>query len=382
MLTMRTRCFACLLASSTLAATTQIIPWSTADAGYGSGAIYGLAIDGTNACLLLALNSRVQFVRIADIAGAQSRTQLMDHAAWMAASGVNNCTPFQGFDLSGSDFVQFADGMSDEIWRINKHTGVPTKYVSKAGIASVTGGGNVSLVAVQCVIPSNGEHLFYDSTSSNILTTTGSNACSVVVSASALLAAFGPGVLPAGGMGFDGVGNLYFGTSTGSLCRYTAGVLTTVLTRADITNLILLSAANFGTMRAGPDGLFYFRNGSGTFGSLLRFSPANPAGTLELIISGDELTNSVAASANVNNMRWHNGLGGGWAWHQFGQNGVYLTPIPEPAALIVSVFGLIWTRRVRTRKMPDAGCQHALRYRASGIRLPALHGNLFATHKP
>lgn len=345
---MRTLCFACLLASFALTATTQIIPWSTADAGYGSGAIYGLAIGGTNAYLLLALNNKVQFVRISDLAGAQTRTQLMDHATWAAASGVSGCTPFQGFDLSGSDCVQFADANSDDIWRINKHTGVPVKYVSKAAIAAVTGGGNVALGAVQCVHPITGEHVFYDSFTTNVLVTGGSNVCRIMFGVPELLAAFGSGIHPAGGMNFDQLGNLYFGTSTGTLCRYdTSAQLTTVLTRADITNHTLLPTANFGTMNEGPDGLFYCRSGSGTFGSLLRFNPVNPAGTLELIISGDELTNGVAASANVNNLRWYNGLGGGWAWHQFGQNGVYLTAIPEPAAVMIVVLGQIWTRRVR-----------------------------------
>jgi len=150
-------------------------------------------------------------------------------------------------------------------------------------------------------------------------------------------------------MNFDSYGNLYFGSSTGALFRYSAGSLTTVFSRATITNLTLLSAATFGTMAMGPDGKFYFRNGSGTFASLLRFDPLSPADTLEVFVSGSELTNSVAASANVNCMRWYNNLaGGGWAWHQFGQNGVYLTQIPEPGGLALLFIIFIGARLRRS----------------------------------
>jgi len=338
--------FACATA---FAGTTQLIPWATADGGYGSGAIFGLAVEGDTAYLQLTLNSRVQVVRVDNLSGTQSQTQLVSQAQWLAASGATSCSSYQGFDLSGSNYVQFADATSDEIWRVNKVTGALIKYVNKHAITSVTGRTSLNLGAVQCVIPANGEHLFYESTSTNILTTTGPNACSIVFGEAQLLAAFGPGVLPSGGMNFDHVGNLYFGSSTGSLCRYTGGSLTTILTRAAITNLTLLSSAGFGTMKAGPDGKFYFRNGSGTFTSLLRFDPANPADTLEVIVSASELTNSVAASANVNCIRWYNNLaGGGWAWHQFGQNGVYLTQIPEPwgiASLFVMCVGGLARRR-------------------------------------
>jgi len=342
-------CALLLCCAAARAATSQLIPWATADGGYGSGAIFGLAVEGDTAYLQLTLNSRVQIVRVNNLSGTQSQTQLVSHAQWLTASGATSCSSYQGFDLSGSNYVQFADASSDEIWRVNKVTGALIKYVNKHAITSVTGRASLNLGAVQCVIPANGEHLFYESTSTNLLTTTGLNACGIVFGEAQLLAAFGPGVLPAGGMNFDTIGNLYFGSSTGALCRYTGGSLTTIFTRAAITNLTLLSAANFGTMKMGLDGKFYFRNGSGTFTSLLRFDPTSPAETLEVFVSGSELTNSVAGSANINCLRWYNNLaGGGWAWHQFGQNGVYLTQIPEPGGL-ASLFILFVSALARRR---------------------------------
>ena len=342
-------CMLMLTCISAFAGTTQLIPWATADGGFGSGAIFGLAVEGDTAYLQLTLNSRVQIVRVDNISGTQLQTQLVSHTQWVAAAGATSCSSYQGFGLSGTDYVQFADASSDEIWRVRKATGELIKYVSKHAITSVTGRTSLTLGAVQCVIPANGEHLFYESTSTNILTTTGANACGIVFGSALLTAALGPGVLPAGGMNFDSYGNLYFGSSTGALFRYSAGSLTTVFSRATITNLTLLSAATFGTMAMGPDGKFYFRNGSGTFASLLRFDPLSPADTLEVFVSGSELTNSVAASANVNCMRWYNNLaGGGWAWHQFGQNGVYLTQIPEPGGLALLFIIFIGARLRRS----------------------------------
>jgi hypothetical protein len=41
------------------------------------------------------------------------------------------------------------------------------------------------------------------------------------------------------------------------------------------------------------------------------------------------------------------GGGGGWAWHQFGQNDIYLTQIPEPwgVALLFFIFAGARLRR-------------------------------------
>ena len=45
-----------------VAGTSIMAPWLTVDGGVGSGAIYGLAIDGTNAYAQLGLNNLVQII--------------------------------------------------------------------------------------------------------------------------------------------------------------------------------------------------------------------------------------------------------------------------------------------------------------------------------
>jgi len=334
-----------LVCQVALAGTSILIPWATADGGYGSGAIYGLAIEGDNAYLLLSLNNKVQFVRIANLSGAQTYTQLMNHATWLAASGQNGCTPFQGFDLSGSDHVQFADAGSDEIWRINKNTGLLIKYCDLNTITNTTGrSSRPNLGAVQCVNPANGEHVFYDSNSQHLLTTAGSNVCTILIPYTAYTNALGTTANYNGGMNFDNSGNLYIGNSAaapngGLVKRDSGGNLSLLFDRDTLTNLSLVTTLNFGTMKMGPDGKFYFRTGSGTASSILCFDPANPAATLQRFISSAELLSSTAASANVNCIRYYGtypSSSSGWAWHQFGQNPVYLTAIPEPA-----LFGLL-----------------------------------------
>ncbi|MCX7001719.1 MAG: hypothetical protein NTV22_00425 [bacterium] len=325
-----------------VAGTSIMAPWLTVDGVVGSGAIYGLAIDGTNAYAQLGLNNLVQIVRIADIGGANIRTQLVSPTTWTTASGASSCTSFQGFDLSGTDYLQFGDVTSDAIWRVNKYTGLLINYCSKQAISNFTGRSGAALGAVQCVNPANGEHIFFESTSSKVLTTGGSNIVSLVFNESDATNALGDTATLSGGMNVDNSGNLYFGTSGGFLAkRDTGGNFSVVFTKAVITNITqILTASNFGTMKMGPNG-FTFRNGSGTFGTLLQFDPANPSGTLSVFVNARELTNSVAASANVNCIRYfgtYPSASSGWAWHQFGLNGIYLTAVPEPA--LVGLVGL------------------------------------------
>jgi len=329
-------------ALTAIAGTSIMAPWATVDGGVGSGAIYGLAIDGTNAYAQLGLNSLVQIVRIADIGGANLRTQLVSPATWTTASGGSGCTSFQGFDLSGTDYLQFADATSDAIWRVNKYTGELIRYCSKQAISNFTGRSTAALGAVQCVNPANGEHIFFDSTSSKVLTTGGSNIISLVFDESDATNALGLTATLAGGMNVDNSGNLYFGTSGGFLAkRDTGGNFSIVFTKAVLTNITkVLSASNFGTMKMGPNG-FTFRNGSGSYGALLQFDPADPSGTLAVFASTNDLVSSVAASANLNCIRYfgtYPSASSGWAWHQFGQNGIYLTAVPEPA--LVGLLGL------------------------------------------
>lgn len=339
-----------------LAGTSVLIPWTTADGGYGSGAIYGLAIEGDTAYLLLSLNNKVQFVRISDIGGAQVRTQLMDHVKWLTASGQNGCTPFQGFDFSGSEFVQFAEVASDEIWRINKSTGLLIKYCDLNTITNVTGtSSRPNLGSVHCVNPANGEHVFYDSNSGHLLITGGSNVLSILIHYTAWTNALGTNAVYNGGMNYDNSGNLYIGNSAsgdvgGLVRRDSGGNLILLFNRPTITNLSLVTTLNFGTMKMGPDGRFYFRTGSGTAASILSFDPANPAATLSRFVSSAELIASVATNSNVNCLRYYGTYpnpSSGWAWHQFGTNAVYLTAIPEPAAFALLGLAALLLRRVR-----------------------------------
>jgi len=333
------------------AGTSLLATWATVDGGVGSGAIYGLSIDGTNAYCQLGLNNLVQIVRIADIGGAQTRTQLVSPATWIAASGGTSCTSFQGFDVSGTDYLQFGDVTSDAIWRVNKYTGELIRYCSKQTISNFTGFSNVALGAIQCVNPANGEHVFFDSTSSKVLTTGGSNVVSLLFNESDVTAALGAGATINGSMNFDNSGNLYFGTTSstaGFLAkRDTGGNFSIVFTKHVLTNMTLVSSASTsGTMKMGPNG--FFRNGSGTAAALLQFDPADPSGTLSVFASTNALLTSVAASANLNCIRFYGtypNAGSGWAWHQFGQNGIYLTEVPEPVVIGLLGFAALVLRR-------------------------------------
>ncbi|MCX7001721.1 MAG: hypothetical protein NTV22_00435 [bacterium] len=329
-------------ALTALAGTIQLAPFATVDGGVGSGSIYGLAIDGTNAYVQLSLNTFVQIVRIADIGGANIRTSLVSPAQWTAASGKTALTGFQGFDLCSPEYIQFADLNSKAIWRVNKTTGLLINYCDTATITAASGG--ATLGAVNCVNPANGEHVFWESVGCNILTTAGSNVCNVVVGKYALTNWItGLNGIPAGGMSFDNSGNLYIGTANGLYKRDSGGTISLVYTKTVLQNISLIfSGSSFGTMHMGPSGKFYFNHGTGTARPILCFDPSNPSTTLGVFASSNDLITSVAGSANDSCIRpYGTSPNDGMAWivaQASTAYGVYFTTLPEPA--LVGLLGL------------------------------------------
>jgi len=308
----------------------------------GSDVMYGFAIQDDTAYCQLSLNSLPQITRVDNVAGGQVTTRLVSPAQWLAASGQTSLSTFYGFGV-WSNWLQFGDVSSDQIWRVNKITGEIIKYADTTAITNATGATNgVSVLSPQTINPFTGEHVFYDSRSKHILTTAGSNVVEIFISEQQLSNAFGNAGV-SGGMAFDRDGNFYFGgyvssTYTGIHKRDTNGVLSVFFSKAQLD---AVHGSNYpvpGDIICAPDGLMYLRVYRATAGCILTCDPlaSNPVATLSLLLTAQQFSNSVAQSANMGMAGWYKG---GFCWHHFKEgswrSGIFaLVPTNEPALVI------------------------------------------------
>lgn len=308
----------------------------------GSEALYGFAIEDDTAYCQLSLNNLPQITRVDNVAGGQVTTRLVSPAQWLAASGQTSLSTYHGFGV-WSNWLQFGDVSSDQIWRVNKITGEIIKYADTTAITNVTGATNgVSVLVSQTINPFTGEHVFYDSRGKHILTTAGSNVVEIFISEQQLSNAFGNAGV-SGGMAFDAQGNFYFagyvsGSYLGIHKRDTNGLLSVFLTKAQMNAVHGSDYSVPGDIMYAPDGLLYIRVYRATAGCVLTCDPlaSNPVDTLSLFLTAQQLSNSAAQSANMGMMGWYKG---GFCWHHFKEgswrSGIFATvPTNQPALVI------------------------------------------------
>lgn len=288
-----------------------------------------------------------EIVKLTRNGSTWDRTVLVDTATWTATSGATGLTSFYGFDVVGN-YVQFADSSSDAIWRVDKNTGALASYVSAAAIQAHTGMASTQLLTPY-VIASGGETVFYEGQSDSILMSIGPDSMLTLVSSAALTASFGNDSV-SGSMAFDDVGNLYWGNNTSdSLAGRSAdGILSWVLTTSDITDVTGGTAAGIGALKY-ADGRVHFYESSSD--SILAFDPADPAGSLGVVLSEDDLVNGPAGSDSVGTMSWYDkGDGTGLTWTKVSSTGgIYFVPEPGTMSLLAlgGLMGLL--RRFRRR---------------------------------
>ncbi len=314
----------------------EVIGWDVLNSPAPSASTqnYGWVIDGDTGYHVLGTAGRI--VKVTDFGGAQVATELMSNQAWQIANGgVSGCTAFYGFGMSG-DFLQMSDSATDSVWRVHKDTGAITSYVSKAEIMAYTGGvTNPSLNTAFKVMP-NGEHVFYEGGVDAILNTAGIGALETLVSTDALQTLQG-NTKVSGGLGYDLNGDLYWGNNTSDAMfkRAADGTLSQVLTEEQIMAVSGGSSAGFGCIEGlSPDGMVYFYESSGD--NILKFNPADPAGTLAIVLSEAELLSSPGGSDTVYELGFYNGL---LTYNNNGARGLY--QVPEPASLSLLAFGAL-----------------------------------------
>ncbi len=322
---------------------TEIVSWSTLIGPSGGPTQhYGSVVDGQTSYHQLALNAAPRIVRVSNLNGAQAMTTLVSTQQWVNAGGTDGLLSFYGFSLSG-DYIQFTDTSTDAMWRVHKNTGAITPYVTNAQIAAAVGAaGAASLNSVADTTP-DGELAVFETSTKNLVKSSGQGNVSIWLSGSALETIQGAGIKDMNtGLSFDSSGAMYWGNNTTDTIykRAADGTLSVVITAAQLYAGMGVSAIGMNKdLFIGPDGYCYFNDN--TTKNIVRFSLANPAATVTNYITGAELTAGPAAGNNVGQLTWYDGR---LAFNILGTKGLYAA-VPEPATLILLAAGALGLRR-------------------------------------
>ena len=350
-----------LLAAVPSMAATQyyvLADWYTVNQGQASTGYYSAVADGQSVYSQLALNSATRIVRTDGLfsPATATTTTLVSSAQWAAATvtpakptGETNMTSFYGFSKYGS-YLQFSDSITDCVWRMEKATGALTKYVSAEAIVAHAGGSASNLGVGSDTMYGGqyaGEMAFYESSSKNILVTTGPGTLATLVTAAQLTAL---GNVAVQGMGANAAGDLYWANSTNDAMykRAADGTITTVLSSANFLPVLGATDVNFKDILPAPDGYVYFQD-SKTY-NILRFNESDPAGTLGIFMSTADLFAGPAGSdtKNIYCLSWYEGALAFNVGATTGARGFYGL-VPEPASLGLLALGGVMALRRRSR---------------------------------
>ena len=349
---------ALLVACPAMANTYEVVAdWATINNGGVSTSIFSAAVDGQTLYAQLTGNNGSRLVRIDNLNGVQTHTELVTNAQWKAATGsvaaTVTLTTMYGFSLVG-DYMQFNDATTDAVWRVHKSTGAITPYVTKAQIQAYTGAGSPNLGTGADTFrggPFAGQYVFFDSGSDSIMVTTGEGTLQTLIDTVTLQDLAGVGVTVAStGMGSDSQGNLYWGNGNSDEMykRAPDGTITTILTPTQIKAVTGATGVGFKDIFPAPgsDGRVYWQDQTSTH--VLRFDPADPAGTLDIFLSSTELlTTGPQAGTNLYTLDWYDGRLGFVIHSTTGARGFYA--IPEPASLGLLTLGGLMILRRRSR---------------------------------
>ncbi len=330
---------AMMLTATSSQAYFQLVDLPTINGGDAS-LLNSATIVGNDAYAVLSGSGLHRVVKISDVGGANTVTTLVDTATW---NTTVNATPtgIAGIPYaSGSDLL-ILDLVTDQIVKIDQVSGAATLLVDNATI-----GGSVSFAAVD---PTDGNMVFYQSTSDQLLKTTGAvNGLATVLTDLELTAITGDSSPSGVAVGDNGV--IYLGQSTDSVGEDisfydpsgpSSGVVLTEEQIVGVGNDVGFSTTAFNFV----DGLLVFRDG-GTFDSIKSLDPSNALVTLTTVLDENALVNGPAGSDFVSSFFSYNGE---LAWSQTLASGGQVAGIyavPEPASLaLLGLGGLAMLRR-------------------------------------
>lgn len=271
-------------------------------------------------------------------------TEIMSPADWTAAGATSDIAGFFGVsvvDRGFGDQVRMLNFFDNSIWEVDTVTGTPAQVVSAAMINMFTIG-SANLTASNTML-TDGTAIVYDGTSDSILQITPGGFVFNQVSSAELTALTGSDLLSGTGMALVGT-DLYFGSNSADALYKWDVITDTGSLVFDATALKALSdspggSAGIDDIFYAPDGLVYFYEDSADY--IYSFDPADPSGTLAVVLSEADLNAGPGTDA-VSQFAWWNG---NLAWTDQ-RDGFYAIPEPTTAVLsLLAVAGLVARRR-------------------------------------
>ena len=237
--------------------------------------------------------------------------------------------------VSGS--LRAVNFFDNNIIDVDLGTGAVSEFVSAAAI-----GGGPNLTASNTV-EADGSVYVYDGTADAIINISPAGVVSTVVTDAQLSALTGSDILS--GTGFALVGNdLYFGSnSADAMFKWdtVGGTGSQVFSEAELEALSddIDGNAGIDDIFYAPNGLVYFYEDDADY--VYSFDPSNPSGTLSVVLT-EAYLNDGPGTDSVAQFAWYNG---NLAWTDQ-RDGFYV--IPEPASALLgalAVAGLAASRR-------------------------------------
>lgn len=270
-------------------------------------------------------------------------TTIMTAADWAASGSTFDTAAFSGTNVVGGSLraISFFD---NNLYDVDLTTGVVSEVVSAMDFGIVAGGA-VNLSSSNLVV-SDGSAFAYDGNTDSVYQVSSGGVVSTLISDTQLIALTGSDLLQ--GTGFALVGNdLYFGSNAAdALYKWdiVAGSGSLVLDEAQLEAL-----SNDIDGNAGIDDVFYAPNGMVYFYEddadyIYKFDPSDPAGTLEVVLTEDELLAGPAPSDLAAQLTWWNGT---IAWTD--QSDGFYAKTPEPTTALLSLIGLVGFTAARRR---------------------------------
>ncbi len=309
-------------ASGSAFAYETLVPWGTVEADSGGTSHFAAVVDGNTSYHQLLSPTAITRVDMLD--GDQTSSVLVTVGDWFDATGEEFMSTFYGLSVTG-DFLQFADTTTDAVWRVDTTTGEIISYVKNEEIAILTGEASVQCLSPADTAPS-GELAFYEGQSDSILITAGQNQVEYLITSAELIAATGNDRV-SGGLCFDDFGNLYWGSNTSDDLwrRKPNGVIDQVLSTIEIKQVSGGATVGWKDIFAAPDGWVYFQETVSDH--VMRFEPGDPANTLEIFLSKNDLLSGPMNSDNVISLTWFDGS---LAFHTFNLSDLFYVPQPCP----------------------------------------------------
>jgi hypothetical protein len=282
-----------------------------------------------------------QITRVDDFLGMPLTTLLVSNAQWKAFTGVGQFDTILPGERMGivAGQLQFVDGNTDAVYRVDVTTGALSVLVSNDQIRAYTGLPSARLISATA-LSAKGEMAIYDEDSNDLLLVDPDGDLSTLILDEDFetLYTANPINNVAGGMTFDRSGNLYWTlTQTGSTGSPGGSIYRRNIQDGSLVQIVPQSAiwtatgeignVAFNDIFVAPDGNVYFYDRRGDVDSILYFHPSDPVGSLTVLLSEADIQAGPIGTVEIN-INALNAYGDQLTWHHFDAfTGVFSTEL-------------------------------------------------------